>query len=95
MSVDAEIESVPSAPTLTAATDYLGLTPEQRYAVISEKFPAWLLAEPIVFPKHDRTYGWACRVACCEAAPWETSSQFFCQGHAAEYREVKGSVSVE
>ena len=46
--VDAEITSAPSAlQPFAVATDYLGLTPEQRYAVISEKFPVWLLAEPI------------------------------------------------
>ena len=86
---------MPSAPTLTAATDYLGLTPEQRYAVISQKFPVWLLAEPIVFPKNDRTYGWACHVPGCEAAPAQMSSPFFCWGHTHQYRDVKDSVSVE
>jgi hypothetical protein len=95
MSIEAEIESAASAVTLTAATDYLGLTPEQRYAVISEKFPTWLLAEPIVFPRHDRTYGWACRVPGCEAAPTDMQSQFMCWHHTHQYREVKESVSVE
>jgi hypothetical protein len=96
VTVDAEIPSAaPSASTLTAATDYLGLTPGQRYAVISEKFPAWLLAEPIVFPRHDRPYGWACRVPGCEAAPTDMQSQFMCWQHTHQHREVKGSVSIE
>ena len=80
---------------LAAATDYLGLTPEQRYAVISEKFPVWLLAEPIVFPRHDLTYGWACRVPGCEAAPTDMQLQFMCWRHTHQYREVKESLSVE
>ena len=95
MTVDAEITSAPSASTLAAATDYLGLTPEQRYAVISEKFPVWLLAEPIVFPRHDLTYGWACRVPGCEAAPTDMQLQFMCWRHTHQYREVKESLSVE
>jgi hypothetical protein len=37
MTVDAGVTSAPSTSTLTAAADYLGLTAEQRYAVISEK----------------------------------------------------------
>jgi integrase len=95
VSVNGEVESASSAPTVRAATDYLGLTAEQRYDVICQTFPGWLLAEPIVFPKHDRTYGWACHVPGCDAAPAELTSQFFCQGHAQQYRQVKGSISVE
>jgi hypothetical protein len=95
MSSEAEIESPPLASPLTSAADYLGLTVEQRYAVISEKFPAWLLAEPIVFPTHDRTYGWACRVVGCEAAPTDMQWQFMCWQHSHEYREVKDSISLD
>ena len=95
MTVDAEITSATSTSTLTAAADYLGLTPEQRYAVISEKFPAWLLAEPIVFPRHDRTYGWACRVPGCEAAPTDMQLQFMSWGHTHQYREVREPLSVQ
>jgi hypothetical protein len=95
MSSEAQIESAPLASSLTSAADYLGLTVEQRYAVISEKFPAWLLAEPIVFPQHDRTYGWACRVPGCDAAPTDMQRQAMCWQHSHEYRQVKDSLDLD
>ena len=57
--------------------------------------PAWLLAEPIVCPRHDRTYGWACRVPGCEGAPTDMQLQFMCWGHTHQYREVRESLSVQ
>jgi integrase len=95
MSVDADLESAPSAPSLSVATDYLGLTAEQRYDVISQKFPSWLLAEPIVFPRHDPTFGWACLVNGCEALPARTYTRLLCVGHGGQYRQVKDSIGIE
>jgi integrase len=95
MSSAVHLESAPLASSLTSAADYLGLTVEQRYAVISEKFPAWLLAEPIVFPEHDRTYGWACRVPGCDAAPTDMQQQAMCWQHSHEYRGVKDSIGLD
>jgi hypothetical protein len=95
MSSSAEIESPSVTPSLTAAADYLGLTAERRYAVVSQKFPAWLLAEPITFPEHDRTYGWACRVLGCDAAPTDMQRQAMCWQHSHDYRQVKDSLSAD
>lgn len=94
MSSVADVESASLASSLTSAADYLGLTVERRYAVISEKFPDWLLAEPIAFPEHDRTYGWACRVAGCDAAPTNMQQQAMCCQHSHEYRQVKDSIGL-
>jgi hypothetical protein len=95
MSSTVDVESALLASSLTSAADYLGLTVEQRYAVISEKFPAWLLAEPIAFPEHDRTYGWACRVVGCDAAPTDMQQQAMCWQHSHEYRQVKDSIGLD
>ena len=43
---------------VASATDYLGLTAEQRYDIVSQHFPTWLVTEPIEFPAHHPTYGW-------------------------------------
>jgi len=75
--------------SVTSATAYLGLTAEQRYSVVSQHFPSWLLAEPIEFPAHHATYGWACRVAGCEAVLSSTNTRLLCVGHAREYRRTK------
>jgi integrase len=95
MSSATQIESASLARPLTSAADYLGLTVEQRYAVISEKFPDWLRAEPIAFPEHDRTYGWACRVPGCDAAPTDMQQQAMCWQHGHEYRQVKNSICLD
>ena len=95
MSSMADVESASLASSLTSAADYLGLTVEKRYAVISEKFPDWLLAEPIAFPEHDRTYGWSCRVAGCDAAPTDMQQQAMCWQHSHEYRQVKDSIGLD
>ena len=57
------------APRLVVETtaDHVQLTAEQRYELISGQFPAWLLAEPIVFPPNHSTYGWACPVPAASA----------------------------
>ncbi|MCZ0730577.1 site-specific integrase [Mycolicibacterium iranicum] len=95
MSGLADIKSSARASSLNSVADYVGLTVEQRYAVISEKFPDWLLAEPIVFPEHDRTYGWACRVAGCDAAPTDMQQQAMCWRHSRDYRQVKDSIGLD
>ncbi|WP_237748124.1 hypothetical protein [Nocardia brasiliensis] len=43
-----------SAPA--TAAEYLGLSPQRRYDIVSRQFPDWLLAEPIEFPPHHPTY---------------------------------------
>lgn len=76
------------------ASDYVQLTAEQRYRLISQRFPAWLLAEPIVFPRNHSTYGWACPVLGCLGAPGETYTNLMCVQHAREFAEVKESTSL-
>ena len=73
---------------VASATDYLGLTAEQRYVIVSQHFPSWLVAEPIEFPAHHPTYGWACRIAGCEAILSSTNTGLLCVGHAREYRRT-------
>ena len=68
------------APSTTS--DYLGLTVEQRYDVISQHFPSWLLTEPIEFPTHHETYGWACRVQGCGGRLSPTETRLICISHA-------------
>ena len=65
------------------------LTAEQRYQLISQQFPAWLLAEPIVFPRNHSTYGWACPVVGCLGAPGQTYTNLMCVQHAIEFAEVR------
>ena len=80
---------------VTSATDYLGLTAEQRYDIVSQHFPSWLLAEPIEFPADHPTYGWACRVAGCDAALSTTNTRLLCVGHAEQYRRIRDTVSFD
>lgn len=80
------------APSTTS--DYLGLTVEQRYDVVSQRFPSWLLTEPIEFPTHHETYGWACRVQGCGGRLSPTETRLICISHAQEYRRVQGSVDL-
>ncbi|MGF6886015.1 hypothetical protein ABIA39_007472 [Nocardia sp. GAS34] len=72
----------PQAFELTTAGDYLTLGPDQRYAVVSQRFPEWLLTEPIEFPRDHSTYGWACRVSGCDAAMATTETRQLCVQHA-------------
>jgi hypothetical protein len=62
----AAVAATADVAVLATAEDYLGLTAEQRYNVVSQYFPLWLLTEPIEFPAHHPTYGWACRVDGCD-----------------------------
>ncbi|PXX13353.1 phage integrase family protein [Mycolicibacterium moriokaense] len=85
-----------SGPQLVVDTtsDYLQLTAEQRYRLISQRFPAWLLAEPIVFPRNHSTYGWACPVVGCLGSPGKTYTNLMCVQHAREFAEVEESTSL-
>lgn len=84
---------MPSEPATTGAlrtaSDYLGLDARQRYELISQRFPEWLLAEPIEFPRHHETYGWACLVERCEATLNGTQAKFLCDEHRKELRAAR------
>jgi hypothetical protein len=95
MTVEVDYERPETAAKVADAIDYLGLTAEQRYDVISQKFPQWLLTEPIRFPPHHPTYGWACRVKGCDSGLPETDTRMLCNVHTKEYRRVKDSVSID
>lgn len=83
----------PMAEALAPATksDYLGLTVQQRYSVVSQHFPPWLLTEPIEFPPHHETYGWACRVKSCDGGIGPTETRLLCKTHAHRYCGVQDS----
>nr|WP_231951567.1 hypothetical protein [Nocardia terpenica] len=73
-----------------SAAEYLGLSPDGRYDIVSQQFPEWLLAEPVEFPPHHPTYGWHCRVEGCEGGLHATApSAQLCVAHARRYAEVK------
>jgi integrase len=82
-------------PALSAATDYLGLPAEERYAVMSQRFPSWLHEEPITFPAHHRTYGWACRVSQCQATPNVSNTSLLCVQHSREFSQVQNDLSID
>jgi hypothetical protein len=48
--VTASIDEKTNVRQLVVVDDYLALSFEQRYDVMSQRFPAWLKAEPIFFP---------------------------------------------
>src|ERR1700741_3144965 len=83
------------AAAIATIGDYLGLSPEQRYNEVSQHFPPWLLLEPIEFPAHHATYGWACRVEGCEATMTATRAQLLCDQHGKAFRRVEKSTSLE
>ncbi|WP_063128933.1 site-specific integrase [Nocardia fusca] len=83
-----------AAPVPTAAPTFSGLTPEQRYEIVSQQFPAWLLAEPIEFPPHHDTYGWMCRVAGCEGGLPSADTRLLCAVHAKEYIPLRDTVDL-
>jgi integrase len=62
------------------------LTPQRRYEIVSANFPDWLLSEPILFPAHHPTFGWACRVPTCDGAVSSTYTGRLCTWHAKELR---------
>jgi hypothetical protein len=92
--VTAVLSAESSSPAIQTATDYLEASVGERYAVISQLFPAWLLAEPIVFPRHHPTYGWGCRVAGCDASMTQTYTGLLCEAHQGQYLRVKESISL-
>lgn len=73
--------------------DYLGLTPEQRYEIASQRFPEWLLKEPIEFPPQHDTFGWECVVEGCRCPQGWTQTHMLCQQHIKAYRR-SGMTSV-
>lgn len=90
MSAEPAIEL--SGPALVeTASDYMELSAEQRYELISQKFPAWLLTEPIVFPRNHSTYGWACPVNACDGAIGTTNTNLLCIAHPREFTLLRGS----
>lgn len=40
-------KAIKEAVAPATESDYLGLTVEQRYHVVSQHFPSWLLTEPM------------------------------------------------
>lgn len=86
-------QSVPQLVVETAA-DYVALTAEQRYELVSGQFPAWLLAEPIMFPPNHSTYGWACPVPGCLGLPGQTNPTLMCLQHALAFTKVRESTTV-
>ncbi|KIU17671.1 MULTISPECIES: tyrosine-type recombinase/integrase [Mycolicibacterium] len=94
MSTEAALSEL-SGPTLVdTASDYMQLPAQQRYELISQKFPAWLLAEPIVFPRNHSTYGWACPVEGCLGLPGQTYTSIMCILHAQEFAAIKESTTL-
>ena len=73
---------------------YLGLSTAQRYELASRKFPDWLLREPIEFPPHHETFGWACLVEGCMCPQGPSQTHSLCQQHIKEYRKVRDHVSM-
>ena len=88
-------ERITEETALATAGDYLGLTVEQRYSVVSQHFPPWLLTEPIEFPPDHDTYGWACRVEDCHGKLDDTGTHRMCSEHRRQYRRLKGSVDLD
>ncbi|BBY57401.1 hypothetical protein [Mycolicibacterium sarraceniae] len=82
-------------PILETASDYLSLTIEQRYTVVSQHFPPWLLAEPIAFPPQHPTYGWACLVPECAGTLNTTCRDLMCAEHLKQYRQLKAPADLE
>lgn len=80
---------------LAEVADYLRLTPEQRYGFICQQFPIWLRSDPIEFPPHHPTFGWACRVSGCGGSIASTYTGQLCSIHAKQYFRVKKSTAFE
>lgn len=94
MSAEAAISELSGPKGVDTASDYMQLSAEQRYELISQKFPAWLLAEPVMFPRHHSTYGWACPVNGCDGAIGQTNTNLLCIYHAREYSAVQQSMTM-
>ncbi len=85
----------PELAAVAAAADYVSLPFEERYALASQAFPDWLLAEPIFFPRDHPTYGWGCRVNRCEAEIAALNTKFLCVTHDDEFRQVSSRLTLE
>jgi integrase len=93
--VTASIDEKVDHPRLSIADDYLALSLEQRYEVMSQRFPTWLKTEPIVFPAHHPTYAWACLVDGCNSMLRDSYPGLLCALHFREYKRVKDSLPIE
>ena len=91
----AAVAATADVAVLATADDYLGLTAEQRYNVVSQHFPSWLLTEPIEFPAHHSTYGWACRVDGCDGVLPATHTRLLCNRHATQFHRADDSTSLD
>lgn len=80
---------------LNTVEDYLGLTKDERYKASSQHFPAWLLREPIEFPAHHPTYGWACLVHGCEGTPNSTTSVLLCARHRKQFSHLEQGTNLD
>lgn len=87
---------VPADVTQPIAVDTgVDASPDQRYAASAAAFPPWLLTDPIEFPPHHPTYGWACRVSGCEATLSAHSRQHLCVAHGKGFAEVKKDIDID
>ena len=93
MTIATEIEA--ENPPLAVVGDYLGLTPEQRYELASQKFPDWLLKEPVEFPPHHPTFGWECVVEGCRCPQGFSQTHLLCTQHIRAYRKARDATSME
>lgn len=91
----AAVAATADVAVLATADDYLGLTAEQRYNVVSQHFPSWPLTEPIEFPAHHPTYGWACRVDWCDGVLPATHTRLLCNRHAPQFHRADDSTSLD
>jgi integrase len=83
------------ALALAAPADDQSVDADQRYELVSQRFPTWLLADPVEFPPYHPTYGWACRVEGCLSALNTTPTTQLCSEHLRQLRLVKASTSLE
>jgi hypothetical protein len=93
--VTASIDDKADDKQFVVVDDYLALRFEQRYNVMSQRFPAWLKAEPIVFPADHPTYAWACLVNGCNAMLRDSYPGLLCMLHFREYKRAKESMAIE
>jgi hypothetical protein len=87
--VTASIDDKAGDKQLVVVDDYLALSFEQRYDVMSQRFPAWLKDEPIFFPADHPTYAWACLVNGCNAMLRDSYPGLLCMLHFREYKRAK------
>lgn len=83
---------VNSMVDVSSPGDYVALPFERRYEQLKEKFPGWLLSEPIAFPRDHPTFGWACRVSGCGSELAHSNAKFLCAAHDREYRQVSSEM---